>query len=352
MNKKERVKAVLNFEIPDRVPIGDWYWDETINLWGLSDNVYRWDYFDHDHAKIVYDESFLLEKEVIEETDEFLIEINSYGVQEKHWKHHGGASLKSNYPVKTKKDWDYYRNFLKANVSRFNTTFEGKVIDERYQAIKNNELYTTLYFSGPFEMVRNIMDFEEIMVNMKLEPDFIYKMFNDCVDFAIGMIELLKDKNYEVDGVFIAEDLGYKNGPLFSPKLYKDVLYPAHKRLCQACIERGYPIIWHSDGNILSLIPLLIKAGITALQPLDVEAGLDVRKLKQKYGDQLVLMGNIDVNIMSLTKSDIEKEVKDKIMLAKKDGGYIYHSSHSIPPTVSLENYKYVLEVVKYYGSY
>ncbi len=48
----------------------------------------------------------------------------------------------------------------------------------------------------------------------------------------------------------------------------------------------------------------------------------------------------------------IEKEIREKVSAAKVGGGYIYHSDHSIPNTVSFKNYQRVIELVRRYGKY
>jgi uroporphyrinogen decarboxylase len=100
------------------------------------------------------------------------------------------------------------------------------------------------------------------------------------------------------------------------------------------------------------LIPHFLDAGFCALNPLEAKAGLDVRRLKAEYGDRLVLYGNIDVRALSGTRSEIEREIRDKVTAAKEGGGYIYHSDHSVPNSVSFENYAYAIDLVRRYGSY
>jgi uroporphyrinogen decarboxylase len=64
-------------------------------------------------------------------------------------------------------------------------------------------------------------------------------------------------------------------------------------------------------------------------------------------------MGGIDVRLMALDDpKPIEEEIKRKIPVAKEDGGYIYHSDHSVPKNVSFQNYKRVINLVKKYGIY
>jgi len=77
-----------------------------------------------------------------------------------------------------------------------------------------------------------------------------------------------------------------------------------------------------------------------------------VRELKKIYGTKIVFFGNISVDIMSRSKEEITKEVKTKVSVAKENGGYIFHSDHSLPPTVSLDNFQYTIQLAKKFGAY
>jgi uroporphyrinogen decarboxylase len=157
---------------------------------------------------------------------------------------------------------------------------------------------------------------------------------------------------FEFDGAFLSDDLGYQVAPLISPALYRELVYPYHKRLCDHFADHGLKTMLHSDGNVAPLIPHFLEAGFAGLHPLEAKAGLDVRELKAAYGDRLVFLGNIDVRKLSGTREEIEGEIASKISIAKENGGYIYHSDHSVPNSVSFENYGFAIELVKRYGSY
>jgi uroporphyrinogen decarboxylase len=121
--------------------------------------------------------------------------------------------------------------------------------------------------------------------------------------------------------------------------------------LCDYFHNKGMKVLLHSDGNIKNLLPLIIEAGYDCLQPIEAKAGMDLRELKPIYGDKLSFMGGINVELMS-EDDKIEEEIKSKITVAKKGGGYIYHSDHSVPNSVSLSQYKNVINLVNKYGRY
>jgi len=169
-------------------------------------------------------------------------------------------------------------------------------------------------------------------------------------DLFVGLYKMLDDMGVVYDGVFMPADLGYRNATLFAPRLYNELVWPAHKKIVDYQHEHGRQVICHSCGKIDVLIPKFIEAGFDAIQPLEAKCGQDVRELKKLYGGKIAFFGNIDIRKLSGTRKDVEEEVVSKIEVAKQGGGYIFHSDHSVPPTVSFENYCYAVELVRKHG--
>jgi len=102
----------------------------------------------------------------------------------------------------------------------------------------------------------------------------------------------------------------------------------------------------HSDGAVGPLIDDFLDAGVQVLNPLEAKAGIDATELRQRYGKNLCLYGNIDATRMSGPQKVIEAELRRKIPIAR-DGGYIFHSDHSCPPDVTLERYQWILNTAR-----
>ena len=156
----------------------------------------------------------------------------------------------------------------------------------------------------------------------------------------------------DFDGAFLADDLGYRSSSLISPQLYRELVYPHHKRLCDYFLSRNLLTFLHTDGDVRGLIPHFIDAGFAGLHPLEAKASLALRELKPLYADDLVLIGNIDVTKLTGSRETLEEEVLGKIQIAKQDCRYIYHSDHSVPNDVPFENYAYMIELFHQYGQY
>jgi uroporphyrinogen decarboxylase len=111
-------------------------------------------------------------------------------------------------------------------------------------------------------------------------------------------------------------------------------------------------VILHSCGGIRPLMPMLVEAGFDCYEPLEVKAGMDLIDLKKNFGEVATFMGGIDVRAMAHPDPKvIEEEVRTKISVARKGGGYIFHSDHSVPHNVSFKQYEYTIELAKKYGT-
>jgi uroporphyrinogen decarboxylase len=111
--------------------------------------------------------------------------------------------------------------------------------------------------------------------------------------------------------------------------------------------------IYHTDGDVNGVLDLYLEARFDCLQPLEAKANMDVRKLAPAVGDRLALFGNIDVMVMATNDLDlIEQEIASKFAAAKATRGYLYHSDHSVPPSVTWPTYQHIIKLVERYGTY
>jgi len=107
----------------------------------------------------------------------------------------------------------------------------------------------------------------------------------------------------------------------------------------------------HSCGNINAFVPELVEIGLDALNPLEVKAGMDPVHLKKTYGDRLVLHGGLNAMLWD-DIDETEAEVRRLLPILKQNGGYIFQEDHSIPDSVSLEDFRSIVELAKDLGRY
>lgn len=147
-----------------------------------------------------------------------------------------------------------------------------------------------------------------------------------------------------VSGMWMSDDVAYTEGLLVRPQIYRERLWPWYKRMGQVCAERGMPFIYHSDGDLTEVLDDIIDSGFNALHPIEPKA-MDIRALKQRVGDKLCLLGNIELDRLARgTPEEIRELVRANLRDLAADGGYCVGSSNSVTNYVQLENYRAMLE--------
>lgn len=365
MISRDRVKLTLNHIEPDRVPLLDIPWDKTVERWhkeGIPFNIEIEDYFGYELKWFLPDISLQFPYKVIEETDKYIIERNNYGEVVKNFKDRSSTPQIMESPIKNKSDWDKLKNRLKLNEKR-GLTF-GSVLDYsnvvsfedgllKFKKYYDNGKFILFGALVGFDLIQRYVGMERLLMAIVTDPEWVKEMFLENAKFIPEMYEYMESKGYKFDGIFIFDDLGYRNTSLFSPLHYKKLLLEADKIICDYAKSRNLKVILHSDGCVKDLIPYFIEAGIDCLQPLEVKAGMDLIDLKKKYGGKLSFMGGIDTRLYY--NEDVrlfEEEVRKKFEVVKKGGGFIYQCDHTVPPNVSLNRYKDILKIVKKYSNY
>jgi uroporphyrinogen decarboxylase len=133
----------------------------------------------------------------------------------------------------------------------------------------------------------------------------VEEIISDYNDFNIKMVEILYERGYRFDAMWVFSDLAYKNGMLFSPDFFSQIILPYQKKFFDLCKSKGMKVIYHSDGNLSQLLPLLIEAGIDCIQPMEARAGNNVVEYTQLYGDRISFIGNINADILATDKEQI-----------------------------------------------
>jgi uroporphyrinogen decarboxylase len=230
--------------------------------------------------------------------------------------------------------------------------------------------------AGIAEVYSWLRGYEEYYVDLIRHPDWVGYMLNRLVEFKSAYWERALSEIGDltcpggplaparsagecqgVDVVVEADDLGGQQAPLMSPRTYRKVIQPRHKRLF-SFIKAQAPVkvFYHSCGAIRRLIPDLIDAGIDILNPVQISAAdMDLRDLKREFGRDLVFWGGgVDTQSVlgGATPDQVKAHVKENIEIMAPGGGFVFATVHDIQANVPPENIVAMWEAWREYGVY
>jgi uroporphyrinogen decarboxylase len=201
--------------------------------------------------------------------------------------------------------------------------------------------------AGIAEVYSWLRGYEEYYVDLARHKDWVGYMLDRLVEWKGTFWErALHEIGDLVDVVVEADDLGSQKAPLMSPKTYRQVIQPRHKRLFSFIKEQApVRVFYHSCGAVRRLIPDLIEAGIDILNPVQISAaGMDLKELKQEFGRDLVFWGGgVDTQqvLGSGTPEQVREDVRRNIEALAPGGGFVFAAVHDIqanvPPEVTTQ---------------
>ena len=348
---RDRILASLHGEVPDAIGLAEMiFWPETAERWrgeGLPAESDPGEHFGVDafRRSLVVDLSLGIEPQVVREDEHVILRRDKNGVTHMEKKGSYTPPIEVDFAVKGWQEWRDYRPAMTPDERRIPADYRAL-----YDADRTAHSLLLYKNPDPCWAAFKVLGYAGTLLKMAEEPDLVVDMMDVFTALIIGQYELLESKGLRFDVAWFNSDVCYRGGMSFSPLMYEHLLLPYHQRLTSFFGARGMPTIFHTCGDVRQMTPLYLRAGVRGLHPLEARAGNDVREFRQLYGSRMVFIGNISVDCLSEGREAIEREIRSKVPVAKEGGAYVFHSDHSIPPTVSMENYGYALQLAEECG--
>ena len=248
--------------------------------------------------------------------------------------------LPLNYPVKNMDDWLKIKPKYEFSEERFSENWE----EETKEAIAEDKVIKAV-IPGGFDEPRQLLGEENLCYACYEQPELIHDILNTIGDTAYKVLDRVTSK-VQVDFLAVHEDMAGKSGPLFGPNQIREFVKPYYRKVWDLMKSRGAKIFdQDSDGDMRPVISALIDAGINCMDPFEPAAGMDMVKIRDEYGKQLMIVGGLDKFVLTKSKEDIEQELEYKLpAMIKSGGGCILSMDHRLPAEVTLGNYKFYIK--------
>lgn len=352
----ERVNRMFARLDHDRIPRHESFWPETLTRWqgeGLNgDQQTVLDLLGSDFWSLnwTWPAIFPGEDQTISEDHETRVVRDSQGKLVRYWKHKSGTPEHLGFECDSREVWE--RKYKPALLST-GLQLDPDAIRRRYLRGRAMNRWTFFNAVESFEETRGVMGDEITMIAMAEDPEWVRDVSMTFTDQMIRNLDAAMATGIQPDGVWLYGDMAFKTATFCSPAMYRELIWPDHKRLADWAHAHRMKLIYHTDGNVNGVMDLYREAGFDALQPLECKAGMDIRDLCPTHGQHMAFIGNIDVMKMMTNDLElIEQEIIAKFAAGKSTRGYCYHSDHSVPPQVSWQTYQTIMELVARHGSY
>ena len=374
MNDRRRVKAVLNYEAYDRLPIVHFgYWPETLQKWTEEGHLTQEELaaytegswaddviakklgFDCDYNSVFYPGLFLnpyFEAEVLEELPDGSRKVRNHeGVIVLDRPGAGGIPAEIDHLLKGRKEWEeHYLPRLQFHPDRVNKAMvrvENKFLpfDEgglEYLKRDDREYLYGLHLGSLFGHVRNILGVVGSSMLFATDSELFDEMINTTGDLCYNIAKMILESGAKFDFAHYWEDICFKNGPLIIPSVFEEKVGPHYRRINDLVKNYGINIIsLDCDGWIDALIPTWLGNGVNTMFPIEVGTwDASIKPWREQYGRELRGVGGMNKVVFAYDYAAIDAEI-ERLKPLVELGGYIPCPDHRIPPDAKWENVQY-----------
>lgn len=355
---KKRVLDAIEFRRPDRLPRWDNFYtsggygtkftEQWQKLKNVSPDVLPGDYYGIDMSEVVALEGiFYRNSGPVGKDGEYELSYDQWGTL---LRQRNGAIFSETIKnvIETYEDLDALKFDDPADDQRYDEyllELDSERKADRFPFSKIGGIYCRSQF-----MRRE----DRLLMDMAMEENFCHELFTRVSEYLtqIALESLRRGDTWDA-GIWVCDDSANKKTPMFSPAMWEKYLLPNYIKMIDTLHAHGCKnVFFHSDGNIAPFLDLLAEAGFNGLNPLEPRCGLDLVKLRNKYGKKFVFFGGVcNTEILPRgNKKEIEAHVRPLIDLGR-DGGLIIGSA-SIGDDIAPETYDYYISLLEDFAGY
>ncbi len=339
MTSKERVRAVMKRQKPDKTPAAlqmiDVVKEKLLKHYGFNDEEQIYEKFDID---IRYAFADYTGRKLSIEQDE-----QGRRVSETFWGFkttlHETAQDKYEsvtfYPLENVETMEDLQKYTFPNPDDFDYTAITKFCE------KHADKAILIGTSGSFQLATKLMPMDKLFILMLDEPEVAKAIFDGMVNFELEHYRrCFEAGGGNVDILRVHDDYGTQISMLFNIDMWREFFKENTKKFAALAHEYNAFFMQHSCGAVAPIIPELIECKVDALEPIQKVAGLEIDVLAQQYGDKISFHGGIDTQwlLPTGTKEEVLKETQYIIDTLGKNNGYILMASQTFENDVPIEN--------------
>lgn len=286
------------------------------------------------------------EEKVLEDRGDKYIGQDKYGRSVLYFKKSKDGYMPEyiDHPVRDMKSWKELCEWRMSPETEERYKDLERKIPEAAKAEREGKMIVQRYVGG-YMYLRSLMGPEELLYLFYDDPELIHCCMRAWLALA-DAVTAFHQKFVTLDELYFGEDITYNAGPLISPAMMEEFLFPYYRELIERTrkrqIDQNRILYLHldTDGKIQSVIPHYQKLGFQVFSPCEAASGSDVVQIGKDFPD-VVLMGGIDKRKFAASREELKQYLDHVLPEMKKRGGYIPTCDHGVPEEADFSNYLY-----------
>ncbi len=219
------------------------------------------------------------------------------------------------------------------------------LIEEDIEKFSGDYLVILVGYFGIFERAWALLGYEELMMNMILEPSLVERVLDEITEYKMRYAKLTVDLGCKIGHT--GDDFGGQQGLMFSKDMWLKYFKPRLARVWEIYKNAGLPVIHHSCGNVTEIIGDMIDIGLDVLEP--VQKVMDYEKLKREFGKHITFWGGIGTQDLLPfgSPSEVRAMAGEVIETLGRGGGMIIAPDQEIMADVPQENINALVETIR-----
>ena len=197
--------------------------------------------------------------------------------------------------------------------------------------------------------------FDRMAASMGLE-DFALACYDDpeFMHEAMAWVETRNQmaleqviRHVNPDFILYNGDCANKTGTMIAPEMIRNYCYEPTRKTVDIIHDLDIPLAFHTDGKRDDVIPLLLDLDIAAVHGCEKQAN-DLHSLVGRFGDQIVLCGNMDVVFLADANPDqVREETLAMLSIGNAKRRFIAGCNTSPQDYIPEENYRAFCQTVR-----
>jgi len=374
MTNRERVRAILNYQPYDTMPIVHFgFWTDTLERWAAEGHITQEEadsWGDGNpvdiaiSAKLGFDFNYYscfsphtglspeFEREVIEELPDGGKKVrNAWGVIELEKPGATSIPAEIDHLLKTRRDWEeHYRHRLQfdpGSITQYNVLVNGEMVPWTEGGLEflqqgDRDYNYGLHCGSLFGEVRNILGVTGASYLFAEDDALFTEIIDTRAELSYQAVKAVLESGAQFDFAHFWEDICFKNGPLIIPSVFEEKVGPHYRRITELVNSYGINIVsLDCDGCIDALIPTWINNGVNTMFPIEVGTwNASIAPWRKQYGRELRGVGGMNKVVFAHDRAAIDAEV-ERLKPLVDLGGYIPCPDHRLAPDAKWDNVRY-----------